>query len=141
MLEVVEDQQHVPVPEESNKRLAGRPAAPFTHLQRLRYRRGNEFRIGQRGERYERGAITERGGDLGGDPDGQPCLADAAWSGHCNQAGVAASEEVAEGCDLAPATDERRRRYGEPHEMGPPAKRNEWNRGGLRAVWWKGRHP
>jgi hypothetical protein len=123
LLEVVEDQQQVPIAEVPHHAAGERPVARLAHAEGLRDRRGDEVRVASRGEGDEGDAGGEvRREDLG-HPQRQARLADAARTGQRQEADAPVPEEVAERGDLALPSDQRRQRNGEvAAELG-------WRRG------------
>jgi hypothetical protein len=87
LFEVVDEQQRAPhagqlVRDHRQQRALTRFAQP----ERRRNRRGDQRRLGNRGEIDECDATLERGGEVGGRLDGEPGLARAARSGERHEA-------------------------------------------------------
>jgi hypothetical protein len=106
VLEVVQDQQRLPLPEELAQALLRRPRGRLPRTESLGDGRGNQDRIADRGEGNEPDAIGELGGDLLGDPDRQPRLADPARTGQGDQADAGPAEQGDDRRDLPLPADE-----------------------------------
>ena len=85
MLAVVEDQEQSAVPQLLDQRVQGRLFGVVVQAERVGRGERDERRVVQAGEVCEADAVGERPLDAGGDPPGQPRLADAAGSGQRDQ--------------------------------------------------------
>lgn len=85
MLAVVEDQEQSAVAQLLDQRVQGRLFGVVVQAERVGRGERDERRVVQAGEVREAHAVRERPLDPGGDPPGQPRLADAAGSGQRDQ--------------------------------------------------------
>lgn len=117
VLEIVEDQQDLPLPEDVVELVDDRTLARLTQTERLRDRRQDRRRIADRGERHEVGAIRVSVRDRARHRERQPGLADAARPDKRQQtarlgSAIVAQERRRRG-DVVVAADQRRRRNRE----------------------------
>jgi hypothetical protein len=108
LLDVVEDQQELAVLEELAERFVGWTSLEQASAGGLGHRRHDQRRIGERGEGNEDDPVREVGGDLPGDLDRQPGLADAAGSGQRHHRDVRVCQEFAYRRQLTLPPDQRR---------------------------------
>src|SRR5687768_10283931 len=114
MFKVVEDEQPLLGPYPRHDLLGERFATCLTDADRLGNRRSNEGGVQNRGQRDKGDTIGKHVSGFGGDRQGEPGFANAAWSGEDDQSmtfrGV---QEFPDGGDLALATDEGGRWSGD----------------------------
>ncbi len=113
VLEVVQHQQQVPVPQSLCQPFGDRPVAGLPHAQRGGHRRRDEARVGQRRQVHEGGAVGDVGSDLLGDPDGQPRLTHPARAGQRDQPDAVSPEQVDGVRHLSVSADQRGQRDGQ----------------------------
>ena len=112
LLEVVQHQQQLLVPQVVPDDLAQRPAAGLPHVQRAGDGRGDEVRIARRRERlqgHEADAVLEVVEQVGRHGEGQARLAHPAGAGQRQQARLGPQQEAPDRRHLALPADERRR--------------------------------
>ena len=111
VLEVVEDQQRPALPQVGGQPLGQGPTAHLAQPQRLRDRGQDKAGLAQGVEGHEPDAVREVRGDLRGDVQGEPGLADAAWAGQRQQADVRTAQQGGGRRDLAHTADEGGERH------------------------------
>ncbi len=106
VLEVVEDEQHLPLAQIIGQAVAQGTAAHLAQTQRLGDGGDDETRLAEGVEGHEPDPVRERIGHLGRDLDGQPGLANPAGAGEGQQADVGAEQQGGGRGSLALAADE-----------------------------------
>ena len=80
----------------------------------------DEGGVADRGQRHEGDAVREVAGEVPGQPEGQPRLADPAGAGQGDEAHVVAAAAARRRRDLALAADQARQRGGQGRaELAP----------------------
>jgi hypothetical protein len=92
--------------------------AGLTHVQRLRDCREDQAGVTDGGQRHEPDPIRKVPGGFLGDLQGEPGLADPAWSGQRQEAEVVLLQQVDQRRHFALAADERGERGGEIRGSG-----------------------
>jgi hypothetical protein len=114
VLEVVGDQQQVLGGQEALGRLVGRLAGEHDDPERLDDHRGNVVGPLQRGEGDEVRAVGEVRLDRARGLHGEPCLADPAGPGQCEQPHVPCPQPLGDRAQLVLATDRPVGRHRQP---------------------------
>ena len=138
MLGVVEDQQEALVAQIRDQRGHDRRPASLRRLQGLRNRRRHEAGIGNGSQRHEADAIGVPFGKVRGDPDSQPRLADAAWTGQRHEPSRLLPKESADRLNLPRTAVERRQRLGQPDGGAPFDQRDKGDRWATGGFWMRG---
>ena len=126
-LEVVQHQQEIPVPEVGGQRVEEIRARLLPHAQGRGDVRGNQGGIRHRAQVDHVHAVVEPVDLLGGDPQRQAGLANAARPGEGDEPG--AGEQLADLGDLARASDERGSRWRQVRPPWPPDGADRWELG------------
>ncbi len=113
VLEVVDDEEHVPVGQRPDELLGCLRRADVGGAGRLQHRRSDQGWIPDVGEIHERHTVREARGCCCRHGDREPRLADAGWTGEREQPRVGSGQQPVEGRHLVVAPDERVRRRGE----------------------------
>ena len=115
VLEVVEDEQRVPLVQIVVQAVAQGTAAHLAQTQRLSDGGDDEIRLAKGVEGHEPDPAQEQIGHLGCDLNGQPGLANPTGAGESQQADVGADELGSDGGDFALAANEGRERGRQIH--------------------------
>jgi hypothetical protein len=124
LLEVVQHQEEITVPEVGGQRVEDIRARLLPHAQGRGDVRGNQGRVRHRAQVDHVHAVLDPVHLLGGDPQRQARLASAARPGEGEEPGAA--EQLADLGDLALASDERRSRWREVRPTWPSEGADRW---------------
>ena len=105
MLEIVEQQQRLPVADQRGHPVGERPPPGLLHVQRLRDRRHELGGIGDIGQRHEGDAVEKLRGEQAPELDERARLPDSAWPGDRDDPVV--TRELDERIEVAGSTDQR----------------------------------
>ena len=106
MLEVVQDEQHVPLAQIRGQEIARGPSAHLVQTQRLGNSGDDESRLAERVEGNEPDPVREGTDQLGRDLESQPGLADPTRAGEGEQADIRAEQQTGNRGGFALAADE-----------------------------------
>ena len=112
MFEIVENQQGVLVLKTVGNHLQNWALTAFADIEGAGDGGQNELGIGDRGEGDEDDTVRENGRGMRADADGQPSLADTAWTGQRQETNPPAQERAGRGSLGLPA-DQRGERPGQ----------------------------
>jgi hypothetical protein len=108
LLEVVEEQQELPISQRVGQPLTRRALACLPHPEGVCDRRANEVRVDDWCQGYEGDALDEFRGHVVRDLKSEPGLADATRAGQRDEADIIPAQQGRDLLRLLLATDERR---------------------------------